>query len=87
MATTALRYLMVHPRKSGPHTLMTNRAEPIIRCPYCRVANEFRQMAERIEGWFRCESCGHNAMPLDPEFNCACSKCASAQSRSSADWF
>ena len=22
-------------------------------------------MLERVEGWFRCNSCGHNAMPLE----------------------
>jgi hypothetical protein len=47
--------------------------EPIIRCPYCNVGNVFRPMLERIEGWFRCDICGHNAMPLDSEFTCACS--------------
>jgi hypothetical protein len=26
-------------------------------------------MTERIEGWFRCEFCGHNAMPSDSEFS------------------
>ena len=52
---------------------------PIIRCPYCRVENEFRLLLERVEGWSQCESCGHNAMPLDPEFKCTCSKCATAQ--------
>ena len=56
--------------------LMSNRAKPVIRCPYCRVESEFRPMQERVEGWFRCESCGHDVMPLDPEFQCTCSKCA-----------
>ena len=65
---------------------ITNRAEPIIRCPYCKVANEFRPMAERIEGWFRCENCGHNAMPLDAEFKCASSKCTASQSHRFPDW-
>jgi hypothetical protein len=59
---------------------MANRAEPIIRCPYCKVENEFRLMTERIEGWYRCEICGHNVMPLDPEFKCACSQCDASQS-------
>jgi len=66
---------------------MTNRAEPIARCPYCKAANEFRPMAERIAGWFRCKSCGHNAMPLGPEFKCVCSKCATSRSRAFSDWF
>jgi Zn finger protein HypA/HybF involved in hydrogenase expression len=55
---------------------MPNSAEPI-RCPYCRDGNEFRLLVTRTEGWLQCESCGHNAMPLDPEFKCACSKCDS----------
>jgi len=38
-------------------------------------------MAIRIEGWLRCESCGHNVMPFDPEFRCACSKCDPSQSQ------
>ena len=25
-------------------------------------------MITRAEGWLQYESCGHNAMPLDPEF-------------------
>jgi hypothetical protein len=61
----------------GPR--MSNCAEPIIRCPYCRLGNEFRPMTLRIEGWLQCENCGHNTMPMDPEFKCTCSKCAPAQ--------
>jgi len=60
---------------------MPDSTQPIIRCPYCKVEDEFRLMTERIEGWFRCESCGHNAMPLDAEFKCACSKCDASQSK------
>ena len=59
---------------------MPNPAESIIRCPYCRVENEFRPMRMRAEGWSQCESCGHNEMPLDPEFRCVCSKCDVSQS-------
>jgi hypothetical protein len=65
--------------------LMPNRAEPIIRCPYCSVADVFRPMAERVEGCFRCDRCGHNAMPLDPDFRCACSKCDASQSQTFPD--
>ena len=68
------------------YTLMPNRAEPIIRCPYCKVESEFRPLTERIEGWFRCESGGHNAMPSDSEFKCACSKCDASQSHAFPDW-
>jgi Zn finger protein HypA/HybF involved in hydrogenase expression len=60
---------------------MPDHAEPITRCPYCRVGREFRAMTEQIEGWFRCESCGHNVMPLDLEFRCACLKCDASQSQ------
>jgi len=49
--------------------------EPIFRCAYCRLGNEFRPMIIRAEGWLQCESCGHNAMPLDPEFKCTCASC------------
>jgi hypothetical protein len=62
-------------------TLMPNRLSRSIRCPYCRIGDEFRPMLNRVEGWLRCESCGHDAMPLDPEFRCACSNCDASQSR------
>jgi hypothetical protein len=55
--------------------MMPKRSERAIRCPHCRAGNEFLPMVEHRQGWFRCESCGHNAMTLDPEFRCACSKC------------
>jgi len=58
-----------------PCMIVPKRIEPALRCPHCRAGNEFRPMVEHRAGWFRCESCGHNAMPLDPEFRCACSKC------------
>jgi hypothetical protein len=48
----------------------------IVRCPHCRIGSEFRPMIERIQGWFRCESCGHNAMPHDPDFQCTCTRCS-----------
>ena len=65
---------------------MPKCAEPIIRCPYCKIGDEFRRMTERIEGWFRCESCAHNVMPLDPAFKCACSKCEASQSQVLPEW-
>jgi len=49
--------------------------EPILRCAYCMLGNEFRPMIIRAEGWSQCESCGHNAMPLDPGFRCTCANC------------
>ena len=49
--------------------------EPLLRCAYCRLGNEFRPLIIRAEGWLQCESCGHNAMPLDPEFKCKCASC------------
>lgn len=58
---------------------MTASQEPVIRCPYCRFGDQFRTMMLRSEGWLQCESCGHNAMPLDPEFRCACLKCKGSQ--------
>src|ERR1700756_2401625 len=30
---------------------MRSYAELIVRCPYCRVGNEFRPMVRRAEGW------------------------------------
>ena len=59
-----------------PPTVMPNSAEPL-RCPYCRDGSEFRLLVTRTEGWLQCEGCGHNAMPLDPEFKCTCLKCDS----------
>ena len=49
--------------------------EAILRCAYCRLGNEFQPMTLCTEGWFQCEGCGHNVMPLDPEFKCTCEKC------------
>src|SRR5579864_2689266 len=49
--------------------------EPILRCAYCRLGNEFRPMIIRAGGWLQCEGCGHNAMPQDPEFKCTCANC------------
>lgn len=37
---------------------MPHSGEAIIRCPYCRLKEEFRPMVVRTEGWLRCESCG-----------------------------
>jgi hypothetical protein len=74
-----------HPSRPVFYELMSNRPAPIIRCPYCRVGHEFRTMPQRVEGWFQCENCGHNAMPLDPEFRCACSKCDASRSPSLPD--
>jgi hypothetical protein len=56
-----------------------NGPESITRCPYCSVENDFRAMAQRTEGWLQCETCGHNAMTLDPDFRCVCSKCKTSQ--------
>jgi len=55
--------------------LMPTHAEPMLRCAYCWLWNDFRPMIMRAEGWLQCESCGHNAMPLDPEFRCTCANC------------
>jgi len=49
--------------------------EPLLRCAYCRLGNEFRPLIIRAEGWLQCECCGHNAMPLDLEFKCKCASC------------
>ena len=32
--------------------------DPIFRCAYCRLGDEFRPMIMRAEGWFQCEGCG-----------------------------
>jgi hypothetical protein len=72
---TELRHLLSGLGPPVPCRMMPNRRERAIRCPHCRVGNEFHPMVEHRQGRFRCQSCGHNAMPLDPEFRCACSKC------------
>ena len=61
------------------HCLATP-SDLIIRCPYCRLGNEFRLMITPAEGWLFCEGCGHNAMPQDPDFKCTCLKCKHSQS-------
>jgi hypothetical protein len=65
---------------------MANPPEAIIRCPYCKMGTEFRPMVTRVEGWLQCESCGHNAMPLDPGFRCACERCSASQGHALPDW-
>ena len=73
---TELRHLFSGLGHPVARKRMATRGKRAMRCPHCRVGNEFHLMIEDGQGWFRCESCGHNAMPLDPEFRCACSKCS-----------
>jgi hypothetical protein len=50
-------------------------AEQIERCPYCVLADDFRPMLAKPDGWFVCQKCGHTSMPTKPEFRCPCGMC------------
>jgi len=49
------------------------------RCPYCIDGNEFKLMAQSLEGsrivFFLCKKCGHIAKPSEEMFMCWCAKC------------
>jgi hypothetical protein len=47
----------------------------VIRCPYCVIGTQFREMLQDTCGIFYCKKCGHVAKPADSEFKCCCSKC------------
>jgi hypothetical protein len=48
-----------------------------IRCPYCNEGGNFKVMIGQAGGgWFLCACCGHLSMPVNPLFQCTCSKCA-----------
>jgi len=49
--------------------------EKIVRCPYCEVKCNFREMVSHLDGRFICRKCGHMAKPADPSFKCSCPKC------------
>ena len=50
-------------------------ADEIVRCPYCVLGDNFKQMLSRPAGWFLCKKCGHTVKPGDPDFKCSCRKC------------
>jgi len=50
-------------------------AERIVRCPYCVLADDFRPMLPKREGFFICQKCGHTVKPEAPNFKCFCQKC------------
>ena len=47
----------------------------IVRCPYCVLGDEFRQMIRHVDGRFICNKCGHIIRPDDSSFVCPCHKC------------
>jgi hypothetical protein len=58
--------------------------EEIIRCPYCVQGNHFKIMtAGGGRRWFKCDRCGHTAMPQNPTFQCACLGCFSLSNSTS----
>ena len=46
-----------------------------VRCPYCVLDDEFRQMISILNGRFVCSKCGHSAIPSDESFKCSCWRC------------
>jgi len=53
---------------------MVTQTEPATRCACCRLGTKFRPTLTRAEGWWRCENCGHNAIPQDTGFKCTLRK-------------
>jgi len=50
-------------------------AEKTVRCPYCVVMYNFREMVSHLDGRFICRKCGHMAKPADAAFKCTCPRC------------
>ena len=50
-------------------------AEKTVRCPYCVVKYNFREMVAHLDGRFICRKCGHMAKPADTDFKCTCPRC------------
>jgi hypothetical protein len=51
-------------------------AGEIVRCPYCVLGDDFRQMFPLPPGGLlACLRCGHTTKPDDPDFICSCPKC------------
>jgi hypothetical protein len=48
--------------------------EKVVRCPYCVLGDNFREMVA-FNGRFSCRKCGHTAVPDVPGFKCTCLKC------------
>jgi hypothetical protein len=47
-----------------------------IRCPYCVQSDCFKIMTVGGRGvWFKCDRCGHTAIPKDLTFQCCCLGC------------
>jgi|HubBroStandDraft_2_1064218.scaffolds.fasta_scaffold00896_5 hypothetical protein len=49
-------------------------ADLIVRCPYCMLSDEHKQMLQR-PCWHLCEQCGHTVIPEDKDFKCSCRNC------------
>jgi ribosomal protein S27AE len=49
--------------------------QPVVRCPYCTLGEEFRPMVTHVDGRFICGKCGHTTSPLEKFYECRCFKC------------
>jgi len=49
--------------------------DPVVRCPYCVVGNDFREMVAHLDGRLVCAMCGHLSKLQDRNFRCTCAKC------------
>jgi hypothetical protein len=79
LPSTRTRLIVKHHNKC--HPLQTNAKSHRADHPLSLLHSRKRicPMVMRVEGWLQCETCGHNGMPLDPEFKCTCSKCATSK--------
>ena len=49
--------------------------QPVVRCPYCALGEEFRPMVAHLDGRFICGTCGHSTSPQQKSYECRCFKC------------
>jgi hypothetical protein len=49
--------------------------QPVVRCPYCALGEEFRPMVAHVDGRFTCSKCGHTTSPREKFYQCRCFKC------------
>jgi hypothetical protein len=61
-------------------------ATSVVRCPYCVLDDNFREMVAHLDGRLICNKCGHMSHPNEPDFKCACSKCGEMRFPAGIRW-
>lgn len=60
--------------------------EPVVRCPYCVLENDFMQMVAHLDGRMICRKCGHVVKTWDADFKCSCAKCRQIRFPAGVEW-